>query len=147
MRALAAALLALITLPITPASAAGDLEETARAALVAFTEAVIAGPEAAAKVLAPEYQILRANGVGYDREGYIEEGVGRVNARPDFAYEEIVATADGDILVVRSMLRIEETIDGAPVDRRAPRLTVFRKIDGAWKVVAHANFGATAPAQ
>lgn len=147
MRALAAALLTFLTLSIPAAAAAEDLEETARAALVAFTEAVISGPEAVARILAPEYQILRANGVGYDREGYIAQGVGQVAAQPDFAYEDIVATAADDVMVVRSVLRIDETIEGSPVVRRAPRLTVFRKIGGAWKVVSHANFGATEPAQ
>ena len=30
--------------------------------------------------------------------------------------------------------------NSAQVESRAPRLTVFRKIDGDWKVIAHSNF-------
>ena len=41
---------------------------------------------------------------------------------------------------MRYLLVIDETIDGQSVAKSAPRLTVFRKIDGQWKVVSHANF-------
>jgi hypothetical protein len=110
--------------------------------LVAFTQAVLDGPDALAPILAPEYQIMRTNGVGYDRDGYLNRGAGTVLAQPDYSHEDLVVTADGDVLVVRYFLLIDETIDGKPVKRRAPRLTVFRKIDDVWKVVAHSNFGA-----
>lgn len=150
MRSLASRLLftalisAIVTLSANAVSAADDMTETARAALVAFTEAVLAGPGTLAPMLAPEYQIMRANGVGYDRDGYLDRGAGTVSARPDFSHEDLVVTAtDDEVMVVRYFLRIDETIDGKPVKRRAPRLTVFRKIDAVWKVVAHSNFGAT----
>jgi hypothetical protein len=132
---------AFLAIPATAARADDALVDQAKAALVAFTEAVLAGPDAVATILAPEYQIMRNNGVGYDREGYIAKGAGTVSARPDFSHSDIVATAHDDIMVVRYILRIDETIDGAPVRKSAPRLTVFRKIDGKWMVVAHANFG------
>ena len=122
---------------------ADDTTDTARAQIGAFVEAVISGPDKVAPLLAPEYQIMRSNGVGYDRAGYIGRGAGSVNARPRYGLSDIVATADGDLLVARYFLEIEETIDGKAVTRRAPRLTVFRKIDGAWKVSAHANFART----
>ena len=147
MRVFAAIVSAFLALSAGTAVADDSLEETARAALVAFTEAVISGPEAVEPLLAPEYQIMRSNGVGYDREGYVMHGVATVSARPDFAHENIFVTAQDDVMVVRYFLSIDETIDGSPVARRAPRLTVFRKIDGAWKVVAHSNFGVTAPPQ
>jgi ketosteroid isomerase-like protein len=54
--------------------------------------------------------------------------------------DDVVATADGDVMVVRYLLVISETIDGEPVTRQAPRLTVFRQQDGRWLVAAHANF-------
>lgn len=146
MRAFATILSMCLALSTAAASAASDLEEEARAALIAFTAAVVAGPDAVAPLLAPEYQIMRANGVGYDRDGYIAN-VGAVSARPDFSHEDLVVTAADDMMVVRYFLEIDEMIEGAEVASRAPRLTVFRKIDGAWKVVAHSNFGATAPPQ
>ncbi|NKB49668.1 MAG: DUF4440 domain-containing protein [Alphaproteobacteria bacterium] len=129
---------------VLPVSAvADDMMDEARAALVEFTEAVLAGPDVLAPLLAPEYQIMRTNGVGYDRDGYLNRGAGSVNAQPDFSHEDLVVTVDDDVMVVRYFLRIDETIDDKPVKKRAPRLTVFRKIDDIWKVVAHSNFGAT----
>lgn len=122
--------------------AAEDLTATARDALIAYTKATLAGPKVLAPMLSPEFQIMRTNGVGYDRDGYLAKGVPSISAKPDFSHEDITATRNGDILVVRYFLRINETILGKPVKKRAPRLTVFRNVGGAWKVVAHSNFGA-----
>ena len=126
----------------TGAHAAEDLTATARAALIAYTKATLAGSKVLAPMLTPEFQIMRTNGVGYDREGYLARGVPSISAAPDFSHEDITATRTGDILVVRYFLRINETIQGKPVKKRAPRLTVFRNVGGAWNVVAHSNFGA-----
>ena len=125
---------------LSAGAAAQSLHDTAKEQLVAFLEAIIAGPKAVEKILAPEYQIMRGNGVGFDRDGYISRGVGTVSAERDFSHDEIVVTRSDDIMVVRYMLRINETIDGKPVAKRAPRLTVFRNIGGKWMVTAHANF-------
>lgn len=114
--------------------------DEARAAVTAFIKAVADGPAAVTTVLAPEFQILRSNGVAYDREGYINRGAGTVHAAPDFAVEDMVATAAGDVMVARYQLVIDETIEGKRVTKRAPRLTVFRKIEGQWMVTSHANF-------
>lgn len=122
---------------------ADDATNKARALLTAFVDGVIAGPDAVAPLLAPEYQIMRSNGVGYDRDGYINRGAGTVRARPDYSLDDLVATTGGDMLVVRYVLQIDETIDGKTITRRAPRLTVFRKIGADWKVSAHANFART----
>ncbi|MDE0539991.1 MAG: nuclear transport factor 2 family protein [Rhodospirillales bacterium] len=124
-------------------AAAQSLHDTAKAQLIAFIEAVIGGPKALEKILAPEYQLMRGNGVGFDRDGYISRGVGTVSIKRGFSPEEIVVTRSGGIMVVRYMLRITETIDGKPVAKRAPRLTVFRNIGGKWMVTAHANFAVT----
>ena len=134
---------AVMTLSAIANAVADDMTDEARELLVAFTQAVIDGPEKLAPLLAPEYQIMRTNGVGYDRDGYLNRGVGTVSAQPDYSHEDLVVTTADDVLVVRYFLRINETIDDKPVKKRAPRLTVFRKIDGAWKVVSHSNFGAT----
>ncbi len=127
-------------LATTPALAAENGADTARALIANFVEAVIAGPDKVAPLLAPEYQIMRSNGVGYDRAGYINRGAGSVNAQRNYAYDNVVVTAAADILVVRYFLRIEETIDGQNITKRAPRLTVFRKIGDNWKITAHSNF-------
>lgn len=145
MKSPAFRLLAIATMVFAAAAPAqaDDLTDTARERIGAFVEAVISGPDKVAPLLAPEYQIMRSNGIGYDRSGYINRGAGSVNARPRYALSDIVATSDGNLLVARYFLEIEETIDSKAVTRRAPRLTVFRKIGGAWKVSAHANFART----
>jgi ketosteroid isomerase-like protein len=143
MRTVLAVILATaVALSAGPAAADDELNETARAAIAAFVNAVIAGPEALEPILAPEFQILRANGVGYDREGYLGTGAETAALQPGFTAEDIVATAHDGVLVARYVLRIDGMIDGQPMPQRAPRLSVFRQIDGQWKVVAHANFGA-----
>ncbi len=139
LKILATVLTGFVLIAHAPAHA-DDLTDTARAQIAAFVEAVVSGPEAVAPLLAPEYQIMRSNGVGYDRDGYIDRGAGSVNALPRYALTDIVATSGGNLLVARYFLEIEETIDGKSVTRRAPRLTVFRKIDGTWKISAHGNF-------
>lgn len=132
---------AVMALSANAVATADDMTNTARELLIAFTEAVLAGSETLAPILAPEYQIMRNNGVGYDRDGYLNRGAGTVSAQPDYSHEDLVVTAADDVLVVRYFFRIDETIDGKPVKKRAPRLTVFRKIGDVWKVVSHSNFG------
>jgi ketosteroid isomerase-like protein len=113
----------------------------ARQAVRAFTEAVAsADVDALEAILAPEFQIMRANGIGYDRKGYLASELPAIDQSFERRLEDEVATSSGDLLVVRYWLVIEETIDGAPVARRAPRLTVFRRDGDRWLVVAHANF-------
>lgn len=137
------ALAGIVTLGLlvsTSAMAADDITDTARALIAGFVEAVIAGPDKVAPLLAPEFQIMRSNGVGYEQAGYINRGAGTVRAQRNFSYDDVVVTAADDVMVARYFLRIEETIDGKNITRRAPRLTVFRKIGKDWKITAHSNF-------
>ena len=129
----------------TATNAGDDLKKTAHAALIAYTDATLAGPKSLAPMLAPEFQIMRSNGSGYDRQEYLSRSVGTIKAAPatDYNHEDIVATQHGDLMVVRYTLRIDLVIEGKQIKKRAPRLTVFRKVEGNWKVVAHSNFGAT----
>ena len=112
--------------------------EDAGAVVEAWLDAVLTGtPEALSAVLAPEFQIQRANGTGHDRAGYIDGGAAQL---AEFSASDLIATRYQDILVVRYTLVVSETIDGQAVQRVAPRLTVFRYDEGRWLVVAHANF-------
>lgn len=121
---------------------ATDLHDEGVAAFNNFIRAVGRGPDAVAGVLAPEFQIQRSDGSGYDRQAYIDDGLSRVSLKSAWSLEDMVVTGDDEILVVRGTLVITADVEGKPIDRRAPRLTVFRKIDGAWKVLAHANYAA-----
>lgn len=136
-------ILALLMVAVSPSmTLAGDLHDEGVAAFNSFIRAVGRGPEAVAEVLAPEFQIQRSDGSGYDRQAYIDDGLSRVSIKSGWSLEDTVVTGDNDILVVRGTLVIKADVEGKPIDRRAPRLTVFRKIDDKWKVMAHANYAA-----
>ena len=132
------------TLLILPRPApAGDatLQELGETAVRHFLDAVAsADAEILAAVLAPEFQIMRANGAGYTRAEYLTESFPSVRIAGTPVIEELVATRDGDLLVTRYKLAIEEEIEGQHVSHLAPRLTVFRRVGSGWLVVAHANF-------
>ena len=113
-------------------------EAAALEALDPWADALFTGdPAVVAKVLAEEYQILRSNGRGYDKAGYLQ-ALPKHTARPKFS--DIVATGNGKTLVIRYKIETEQTIQGAPVNGISPRLSVFRKEAGPWLMVAHANF-------
>ena len=94
-------------------------------------------PAVVGRVLAEEFQILRSNGRGHDKASYLK-ALPRQATRSRFS--DIVATGNGETLVVRYRIETEQTIDGTPVNGISPRLSVFRKEAGRWLIVAHANF-------
>ncbi len=127
--------LALLT--VTPGMARAD--GTAEAAIRAWIGAIASGDKGTlAAVLAPEFQIMRSNGTGFDRAQYAGGGAARITSAP--AITDVVATRHGELLVTRYTLAITETVDGRKVQHKAPRLTVFRRDGDRWLVVAHANF-------
>jgi len=127
--------------PLSPAAAAGDaaLDAEATGAINAWFAAIMSrDPATLGKVLAPEFQIMRADGSGYDAAGYPASELPVIARMP--TVEDLVATREGDILVTRYMVNLDSTRDGKTVEAHAPRLTVFRKSGDAWLVVAHGNF-------
>jgi len=117
----------------TAASEAQALE-----ALNPWADALFSGdPAQVEKVLAPEYQILRSDGTGYLKAGYLN-ALPKQKTRSKFS--NIVASAAGDVLVIRYTIETDQTINGQPVKGVAPRLSVFRKEAGVWLMSAHANF-------
>jgi hypothetical protein len=133
-----AGLAGLALLPDSAAAQAPASQDDVTAALDAWLDAVYSGdPATVEQVLAPEFQVLRSNGVGHDKAEYLEV-VPAQAARPQPS--DTVATAHGDILVVRYILETDQTIEGIAVTGRSPRLSVFRNENGRWLIVAHANF-------
>lgn len=123
-------------LAAAPAFAQSGAE--AEGAVRAWLDAVVSGdPARLDAVLAPEFQIQRADGTGLDKAGYVDGGAANL---VEYELRDLVATRDDDIMVVRYLLVVSETISGQPVERVAPRLTVFRREGDRWLVVAHANF-------
>jgi len=115
------------------------LEGEAQKALQAVFAALMTGdPEKVRPFLAPEYQVQRSDGKGYDKEAYLALSIPKIAAVPKF--RDLALTRNGDIVVVRLMIEIEETINGKVADRISPQLMVFRITPDGWQVVAAANF-------
>ena len=113
-------------------------EATALEALNPWADALFSGdPAKIVKVLAPEYQILRSDGTGYDRTGYLGS-LPKQKTRSKF--RDIKTTGADDLLVIRYMIETDQTINGQNVESVSPRLSVFRMEAGQWLMVAHANF-------
>ncbi len=119
--------------------AADGISATEPEAIVnGWIETVVSGDAGAvAAILAPEFQIMRGNGIGYTGPEYVDHGMPQAEAPK---VSDLIATRSGDILVLRYVLLIDAVIDGQTIQAKAPRLTVFRHTEEGWFVVAHANF-------
>lgn len=92
--------------------------------------------EALDNFLDPAFQIARADGSTADKAQYLQQPA-TVQA---YQVDNVVATRDGDVLVVRYDVTTEEVIDRqAYASDPAPRLSVFVDEGGSWKMIAHAN--------
>lgn len=123
----------------TAAATAGAVTEAeASAAVLAWLGALAThDPATVEKILAPEFQILRSDGTGFDRTSYLGN-LPKLTGKPEI--QDLAFTTNGDLLVARYNLRIEENIGDAPVQALAPRLSVLRRNGSGWLMVAHANF-------
>jgi ketosteroid isomerase-like protein len=144
---LVALMLGAIVAYLTPAGSAttgtepADLQVEIGQAIDKFFAAVMSGdPGKVRAVLAPEFQIMRADGSTYDAAGYANRGLPVIAALPEI--DQLVVTAHGDLAVAAYYVDIDQTRDGVQVEAHAPRLTVFRKEAGTWLMVAHGNFAA-----
>src|SRR4051812_37755616 len=89
------------------ACAAGPVTEAdALEALDPWADAIFSGdPAQVEKVLAPEYQLLRSDGTGYLKADYLKV-LPKQKARSKFS--DIIATASGDVLVIRYMIETDQ---------------------------------------
>ena len=126
-------------LAVVGAGSVHAADTKAKAVIMAWIQAVASGEKKIiAAVLAPEFQILRADGVGHDKAAYVAGGAAKITRILDIS--DVIATRQDNLLVTRYMLGVTETIKGHKVQKKAPRLTVFRRAGAHWLVVAHANF-------
>lgn len=119
-----------------------DAAEAGKKAVDGWVGAVASGDAAAiAKVLAPEFQIVRSDGTAYGAEEYLQSEFPRFPEPP--AIGSLVVTGFGDTLVARYEITSKILLGEETEMRDAPRLTVFRRgPGGSWLVVAHSNFAA-----
>ncbi len=90
-------------------------------------------------LLAPSFQVVRANGGVQDKASYLADPP-RIAV---FAISKLKGSQAGGVLVVSYQVAVAETVAGIKQPTTwAPRLSVFQQQKGAWHLVAHANFGA-----
>jgi ketosteroid isomerase-like protein len=144
---LVALMMGAIVAYFTPAGSAsgsgepGDLQVEIRQAIEGYFGAIMTGePDKVAATLAPEFQILRADGSNLDAKTYPASALPIISEMP--AIEKLNVTAEGPIAVAAYYVNVDQTRDGVLVEAYAPRLSVFRKDGGRWLMVAHGNFAA-----
>lgn len=116
-----------------------DLTAEARRALTVLFDALRSDdPNKVGPLLAPEFQVVRSDGAGYDREQYLRLSIPKIEGQPSF--DDLVVTRNGDIVVTRMKLNIAERINGKRAESGSPQLIVFRLTPEGWRVVAAANF-------
>ena len=95
-------------------------------------------PSQVEPLLAPEFQLVRADGSSYNKSEYLKRSIPKILTIPEFT--DLVVTRNKDTVVVRLRLVIRELINGQEVQSGSPQLFVFRTYPDGWKVVASANF-------
>ncbi|MBK8050243.1 MAG: DUF4440 domain-containing protein [Anaerolineales bacterium] len=91
---------------------------------------------ALAAFLSPAFQVVRTNGVTEDVTTYLDH----LPHIEHYAIDGVHATCFGDAMVVTYSSAADGTVDGKRLlDHAAPRLTVFLRTDGVWRLLAHAN--------
>jgi len=116
-----------------------DLAVQGKNAINSFFGAIMSGdPEKLTTVLAPDFQLLRADGTRQDAANYPTSELPIIAALPTIS--QLRVTETGDTLVATYVVDVNETRGGKVVQSVAPRLTVFRKSGDQWLVVAHGNF-------
>ena len=98
--------------------------------------------EALGELLSDAYLLRRADGSGYDREGYVSAlAQGSNYELVDYSISDITAQQDGDILVATFTLQGDIEEDGRPViSVPSPSLVTFVRVDGEWKLASDAFF-------
>lgn len=130
--------LAGVSLIPVAASASSATEVDARGAILAWLDALAShDPAAVAKVLAPEFQIQRSDGNGFDAVSYLSN-LPSFKGKPEI--KELAFSANGDVMVTRYTLILDQKIGSKSVQSVAPRLSVFRRQGKGWLILAHANF-------
>ncbi|GEM_PF-1019262 len=142
------ALLPGAALAADPAPSAGPDPEAAMLVAPFYEQLSLApGAEKEAQLLAflaPEYQLLRTNGVRMDAAGYAADPALILS----WALVSAVRTTspEGDLAIVSYVVTTDSTIDGVTQTTTAPRLAAFRQTPEGWRMSALANFTALPPA-
>jgi|GEM_PF-537387 len=116
-----------------------DPNQTGRELVIRFGEILQTKDRPALEAfLAGGFQLQRADGTSSDRTEYLALDIDLKN----FAIgDDLEAYQEGNALTVRWSAKVVETVDGQPRSEVfAPRLSTFLWVDGAWRLLSHANF-------
>ena len=131
--------LLIASFPVASAASDLSLEDEARQELRKLFAALSSGnPQQIEPLLAPEFQLVRADGSAYNKTEYLQRSIPKIVTTPEFA--DIVITRDKDLVVIRLKLIVREYINNQEVQSGSPQLFVFHMKKDGWKVVASANF-------
>jgi ketosteroid isomerase-like protein len=123
------------------AQAEDGLDAQARPAVEAWLDAVYKrDPALLDAVLAPEFQLMRADGTTFEKAAYVASTLPIFSTTPKV--EELAVTGSAELFVARYLVTAEQTRDGKQLQTTAPRLSVFRKDGDKYLLVAHSNFAA-----
>jgi ketosteroid isomerase-like protein len=120
------------------AADADDSAATIAAAEVDRFYQATSGKVRLADVLGEAFQLMRTDGSRYGRDEYL--------ARPPnlstYSIHDVEATRSGDVMVATFFASLTGTVGGTQREGTGdPRLAVFSRVDGAWKLQAFANLG------
>jgi hypothetical protein len=126
-----------VTATAVTAPQLADPVATATELVTAWLETLKSG-ESVADLMAPNFEIQRADGSGANRNEYLANQA----AVDDYTLSDtVIASQSGNTLSVRWSLQVSEEINGVQYDDvDAPRLTVFEWTGEAWQIVGYANF-------
>lgn len=98
--------------------------------------------QALGDLLSEAYVLRRADGTGYDRQGYIDAlAEGSDYELMDYTISDVSAKQDGDILVATFTLEAEILEGGRSVTSMpSPSLVTFVRVDGEWKLASDAFY-------
>jgi hypothetical protein len=141
MRGAWAGLSALVALAmlagLLPARAAEDPDALAQTQLARFYDA-LSGKGDLGAVLGDAFQIMRTDGTRYDRVGYIA----RHPAYTSYKITGVKAALAGDTLTVSYFAAVNGQVeDTGRATEGDPRLAVFTRAGGEWKLQSIANLG------
>jgi len=120
-----------------PAEAQEDPAVLAEAQLTRFYEAV-SGRGELADVLGDSFQIMRTDGTRYDKATYLT----RPPSYSAYKLEDVRAFQSGDVLTATYFTGVTGTIEDAGIaSEDQPRLAVFTRVGGEWKMQGLANLG------
>jgi ketosteroid isomerase-like protein len=124
-------------------SSSGDATALATELIDQYAKAVFErDQEALGELLADAYILRRADGSGYDREGYVNAlAQGSDYELVDYSISDVTAQQDGDILVATFTLQGDIEEGGRSViSEPSPSLVTFVRVDGEWKLASDAFF-------